>query len=152
MVPRPQPCLVDGLARQVGTLKMARVTLIAPAPDRGAEAWRRFAAAAEAQGLDPEAPLVAQGYDAAMVAALALVRSGGQGGAALAEAIREVTQAGAPPVLPGDWARARALAAAGPVRYVGASGDIAFDDAGDVPGRFAAWKVQAGSWKPGRLR
>lgn len=144
--------LDDALARAVGTLKMARVTLVAPSPDRGSEAWRRFSAAAEAQGLDPEAPLAAQGYDAAMVMALALVRSGAEGGPALAKAIREVTRAGAPRVLPGDWARARALAEQGPVQYVGASGDIAFDDAGDVPGRFAAWKVQAGGWKPGRMR
>ena len=144
--------LDDGLARTVGTLKLTRVSLVAPAPDRGAASWKRFAQMARAYGVDPEAPLVAQGYDAAMVMALALVRSGGEGGAKLAEAIREVTRPGAPRVMPGDWPRARMLAARGPVRYMGASGEISFDAAGDVPARFAVWRAHAGQWKPGRLR
>ncbi|MFT6772757.1 MAG: branched-chain amino acid transport system substrate-binding protein, partial [Paracoccaceae bacterium] len=101
---------------------------------------------------DPAAPLAAQGYDAAMVMALALVRSGGEGGAALAEAIREVTAPGAPPVLPGDWPRARAAAMAGEVRYVGASAPIRFDAAGDTPGMILVWKARGGVWAPSRLR
>ncbi|MGG7566320.1 ABC transporter substrate-binding protein [Rhodovulum sp. DZ06] len=144
--------LDDAVARSVGTLNLTRVTLVAPAPDRGLAAWSAFAEAARAQGLDPAAPLAAQGYDAAMVLALALVRSGGEGGAALAAAIREVTAPGAPQVLPGDWARAKRLAAQGPVRYMGASGPLGFDAAGDARPGFAAWRAHAGSWRPGPLR
>lgn len=144
--------LDDAVVAELGALKLARVTLAAPAPDRGAEAWAHFAAAAEASGFDPEAPLVAQGYDAAMIMALALVRSGGEGGAALAAAIREVTDPGALPVAPGNWAAARKAALAGPVRYVGASGPIRFDAAGDTPGVIAGWKATGGVWRASVLR
>jgi branched-chain amino acid transport system substrate-binding protein len=137
---------------QIGALRLARVTLAAPAPDRAGEAWIRFAAKAAEVGIDADAPLAAQGYDAAMVMALALVRSGGQGGARLAQAIREVTAPGAPPVLPGNWAAARAAAAGGEVRYVGASGPIRFDAAGDVPGLIASWSARGAAWAPSRLR
>ncbi|MFT7391033.1 MAG: branched-chain amino acid transport system substrate-binding protein [Paracoccaceae bacterium] len=142
------PSVID----ELGAIKLARVALVAPAPDRSAEAWQRFAAKARDAGIDPAAPLAAQGYDAAMVMALALVRSGGEGGAALAEAIREVTAPGAPPVLPGDWPRARAAAMAGEVRYVGASAPIRFDAAGDTPGMILVWKARGGVWAPSRLR
>ena len=144
--------LDDAVVEALGALKLARVTLAAAAPDRGSEAWVQFAAAAEAAGFDPDAPLVAQGYDAAMIMALALVRSNGAGGAALARAIREVTAPGAPPVGPGDWAKARKAALAGPVRYVGASGAIRFDAAGDTPGVIAGWRATGGAWRASVLR
>jgi branched-chain amino acid transport system substrate-binding protein len=144
--------LDDAVVRDLGSLTLTRVTLVAPAPDRSAEAWTHFAAAAEASGFDPEAPLAAQGYDAAMIMALALVRSGGEGGTALAAAIREVTDPGALPVGPGAWATARKAAMAGPVRYVGASGAIRFDAAGDTPGTLAAWKATGGVWRASVLR
>jgi branched-chain amino acid transport system substrate-binding protein len=144
--------LDDAVVEDLGALKLARVTLAAPAPDRGAEAWAHFAAAAEAAGFNPEAPLAAQGYDAAMIMALALVRSRGEGGAKLAAAIREVTDSGALPVVPGNWAVARRAALAGPVRYVGASGAIRFDAAGDTPGVIAGWKASGGAWRAFVLR
>lgn len=144
--------LDKAVMRRVGMMKMARVTLVAPSPDRSREAWKRYAAAARAAGLDPEAPLAAQGYDAAMVLALALVRSGGRTGTELAAAIREVTDPGAPPVLPDDWRRARGLAAQGPVNYVGASGEVDFDAAGDAALPVAVWRASMGGWKASPLR
>lgn len=144
--------LDDQVIRDIGMMKLARVSLVAPAPDRETEAWRRYAAASRAAGLDPEAPLAAQGYDAAMVLALALVRSEGEGGAALARAIREVTTPGAQPVLPDDWARGRALAAQGPVNYIGASGPVDFDAAGDTASPVAVWRARPGGWAPSSLR
>jgi ABC-type branched-subunit amino acid transport system substrate-binding protein len=89
-----------------------------------------------------------QGYDAAVVLALAIDAAGtAKDGAAIARAIYRVTDPAGTPVGVGTAAFKQALALihdGKPVHYLGASGDIAFDKFGDVSSPFLAWQVRDG--------
>lgn len=108
----------------------------------GAEA---FAAAAGGANLDPSATYAATSYDAAFALLLALEKTGGER-EGLSAALREVTGGGGEVILPGEWAKAKELIAAGTdIDYEGASGAIEFDDNGDVPGSYDEVTVENGA-------
>ena len=94
-----------------------------------------FAAAAKAAKLDPKAPFAAQSYDAAFLLALAIEKNGSSERAGVNKALRAVSSAPGEVILPGEWAKAKKLIAAGKdINYEGASGSHEFDANGDVPG------------------
>ena len=105
-----------------------------------------FRTAAEGAGLDPDATFAAQSYDAAMLLALAMEKTGGSKDG-LAAALREVATAPGEKVYPGEFAKAKELIAAGTdIDYDGASTAAEFDDAGDVPGDYDTMVVKDGQF------
>lgn len=119
------------------------VILVRPggAAAEGAEA---FTAAAVEVNLDPEATYASTSYDAAFALLLAIEKNGGSR-EGLNEALRDVTSEGGEVVLPGEWEKAKELIAAGTeINYEGASGNLEFDDNGDVPGSYDEVALQDG--------
>ena len=105
-----------------------------------------FRSAAEGASLDPDATFAAQSYDAAMLLALAMEKTGGEKDG-LSAALREVATAPGEPILPGEFAKAKELIAAGTdIDYQGAAGDAEFDEAGDVPGAYDIMVVRDGKF------
>ena len=108
----------------------------------------KFAMAAEATELDPNAVFAAQTYDAAFLLALAVEKNGKAERAGLNAALREVASAPGEVVLPGEWGKALDLIKAGKdVNYEGASGSHEFDDAGDVAGVIVEMVVKGGTFQ-----
>ena len=82
---------------------------------------------------------------AAFALLLAMEKTGGER-AGLNAALREVTSEGGEVILPGEWAKAKELIAAGTkINYEGASGAIEFDDKGDVPGSYDEVTIENGA-------
>lgn len=92
-------------------------------------------------GGDPNAVFANTSYDAVFLLALAIEKAGGDK-SKIASSLRAVSGAQGEPILPGEWAKAKQLIAAGTaISYRGASGDLNFDAAGDVAGSYALFKV-----------
>lgn len=112
-------------------------------PERRAfnEAYESFYGA-EAQA----AAFVAESYDAAAVIGLAAAKAGTTTDpAAIRDALRDVANPPGTAVGPGDVRRALELIAEGEdIDYQGASGDVDFDDNGDVAGYIEIWQVSDG--------
>ncbi len=87
----------------------------------------------------------AQAYDAVFLAALAMEKAGAATGAAIRDALGSVSAEGAP-FGAGQFKEAVAALKAGQdIDYVGASGPVDFDAAGDVSGPYDIWKVENGA-------
>lgn len=100
----------------------------------------------------PPLPYIDTAYDAAMILMLAIEKAGSTDGAAIRDAIREVSNAPGEPVLPGEFEKAKELIAAGTdIDYVGAGGDQEFDESGDVSGTFEHWAIQDGRFETVRI-
>ena len=95
----------------------------------------------------PSGPGLHTMYDAAAVALLAMEQAGEADGTAIRDSVRAVTGGEGEVVYPGPegFAKAKELIAQGkPVRYVGATGPISFDENGDVTGPYLIWGVEDG--------
>ena len=94
----------------------------------------------------PSDPYTAQAWDAVMIAALALESAGGATRDLIAH-VRSVANAPGVEVGPGDWAKAKALLAAGKdINYQGIAGENEFDANGDVAGIYGKSVVKDGKW------
>jgi branched-chain amino acid transport system substrate-binding protein len=94
----------------------------------------------------PSDPYTAQAWDAVMIAALAL-ESAGSATRDLIAHVRSVGNAPGVEVGPGDWAKAKALLAAGKeINYQGIAGANEFDANGDVAGIYGKSVVKDGRW------
>ena len=111
------------------------------------EGSQLFAQAYEAEfGELPPLPYIDSAYDAAMIMALAIEQAGSTDGAAIRDAIREVAGGPGEVILPGEFAKAKELIAAGTdINYEGAAGSHEFDENGDVSGVFEHWAVTDGA-------
>lgn len=109
---------------------------------------RHFAEAYAARyGKPAEAPFCDTAYDAVYLIALALEKAGRVERKALRDSLRAVANPPGLKVVPGEWAKAKALIASGEeVDFVGAAGDHNFDAAGDVEGSFAFWRIENGAF------
>jgi ABC-type branched-subunit amino acid transport system substrate-binding protein len=118
----------------------------APQALTDSDSYQTFETAYEAAyGELPPKPYIDTAYDATMVLALAMEKAGSTDGAAIRDALREVANAPGTEIYPGEWAKARELLTQGEdIDYVGASGSINFDQAGDVAGTFAHWAIENG--------
>jgi len=106
-----------------------------------------FAREMTALALDPNAVFSAQAYDAAFLLALAIEENGSTDKAGLSAALRKVSSAPGVIVLPGEWAKAKHLIAAGKdINFEGASGNHEFDANGDVPGLIVEMIVENGKF------
>lgn len=101
----------------------------------------------DAKGSDPNGPGLHVMYDAAAVALLAMEQAGEADGTAIRDNIRKVTGGEGEAIYPGveGFKKAKALIAEGkPIRYVGATGPITFDENGDVTGPYLIYGVKDG--------
>ena len=92
---------------------------------------------------DPNQQLIAEAFDGAIVIALAIEKAGSDDPVAVQDALRPVANPPGEIVGPGDVARALALVREGKdINYVGAAGDIDFDENGDVVSGMRVWKIE----------
>jgi branched-chain amino acid transport system substrate-binding protein len=119
----------------------------APGADPDREASQRFRQMYEAAfGELPPQPFIDGTYDAVMLLALAIEHAGSTDGEAIRDALHVVANPPGEPILPGDFAKAKELIAAGQdINYDGAAGPQDFDEVGDVPGTYSLWEVQGGA-------
>jgi len=98
-------------------------------------------------GSAPNGPGLHTMYDAAAVAMLAMEQAGEATGTAIRDNIRKVTSGDGEPIFPGveGFKKAKQLIKEGkPIRYVGATGPLEFDENGDVVGPYLIWGVKDG--------
>ena len=97
-------------------------------------------------GGDPSSLFINEGFDAAILLALAIEKAGAADGASIKSALREVANPPGTQVGPGDIAMALELIRNGQdIDYVGAAGSQDFDAQGDVLNTIEVWRVQDGS-------
>lgn len=93
-------------------------------------------------------PFVDQTYDATFLALLAIEQAGSADRSKMAAALRKVASAPGEKVGPGEWAKAKALIAAGQdIDYDGAGGAYDFDENGDVAGVIGKFVVDGDGYK-----
>ena len=92
---------------------------------------------------DPSASLITEAFDAAAVLALAIEKAGSDDPVAVRDALRQVANPPGEIVGPADIAKALELVREGKdVNYVGASGDVDFDEHGNVVSSMRVWRVK----------
>jgi branched-chain amino acid transport system substrate-binding protein len=125
-----------------------KLSITQAASDSDDASYQAFASAYTAAGGDPAAPYAAHGYDVAFLMALAIEKAGSADRSKISAALRAVAGPTGEVVRPGEWAKAKALIAAGKdVNYEGAAGPNDFDANGDVTGLFSLNVVGAdGKW------
>ena len=97
----------------------------------------------ERTGGDPNQQLISEAFDGAAVIALAIEKAGSDDPVAVRDALRPVANPPGEIVGPGDIARALELVREGKdINYVGAAGDIDFDENGDVVSGMRVWKIE----------
>lgn len=138
------PSFVEAVGRTNFPFPHEGTTFASPTGPR----WEAFARSyeAKAKAVAVAGDGAAQAYDAAIVAALAMVRAGSTEGPAVRDALR--TLKGATTYGPDRLKEALAAAAAGTAfTYSGVSGPIEFDDSGDImAASYDLWKVASGSY------
>lgn len=132
----------DAIINEIGAENLGSF-VVSSAVGEASESLTLFNEAYQGVGGDPDAIYVSTSYDAAFLLALAVEKAGGDR-AGVADALREVSNGEGEAILPGEWAKAKELIAAGTaIDYRGAAGDHNFDEKGDVPGNFALFEVGA---------
>ena len=95
---------------------------------------------------NPESPFISEGFDAAVLLALAIELADSADGPAIKAALRQVANPPGTKVGPGDIARALELIRSGQdIDYEGAAGSQDFDEQGDVLNTIEIWQVVGGS-------
>jgi branched-chain amino acid transport system substrate-binding protein len=137
----------DAVIRELGAANLETFFTSAPVGEASAslDAFNKAFAAA---GQDPNAIFATTSYDAAFLMALTIEKAGGDR-AKMAAALRSVSSAPGEPIMVGEWAKAKKLIAEGKdINYMGAAGEHEFDEAGDVPGNYAFFKVSGNTYEP----
>lgn len=140
----PEAIYDDKLWQQIGMKNLEGLVHTQPADVGGASA-DVYAKAIKAYKPDAYNKLfTAQAYDAAFILALAMEKTGGKR-EGMSAAVRAVANGPGVKVLPGEWAKAKKLIAAGTaINYEGASGSVDFDKAGDINPVYDFFVVQGG--------
>ena len=124
---------------QIGGENMGAATFTTSASDPSRDAFQAWAALAEAAGVPASDPFVANSYDAAFMMALAIEAAGSADRDGIAAGLRAISGPDGETILPGEFAKAKEiLAAGGSINYDGGSGPQDFDANGDVAGFFSA--------------
>ena len=91
-------------------------------------------------------PLMSEVFDATILIALAIEKADSEDPAAIRDALREVSRPPGEQVGPQDIARALEMIRNGQdIDYVGAAGDLNFDENGDVNGTIEIWNITDGT-------
>ena len=143
----------DGMASQevidqIGAENLGNAFFTTSTSDQTTNAFGAWKAAADAANVPAADPFVPNSYDAAFMMALAIEKLGSGDRAGIASALRAIANGPGEIILPGEFAKAKAiLAAGGSIHYVGASGPQDFFNNGDVAGFFSKNTVVDGAWK-----
>lgn len=87
----------------------------------------------------------AQTYDATFMLALAIAKAGSTDRTKVRDALRAVADGKGEKIMPGQWKEAMAAIKAGKdIDYAGATGDLDFDENGDIAGSYNLWHVKDG--------
>lgn len=110
--------------------------------------YQTWAELYKSTGNDPKAPYAAHGYDATFLIALAIEKAGTADRSKISAALREVANAPGEIIRPGEWEKAKALIAEGKdINYEGSTGNVDFDENGDVAGIYGVNTVgDDGTW------
>lgn len=140
--------LSDELIEQIGAENLTTSTFTTSASDDSTPSFGAWKAIADAAGVPAADPFVANGYDATFMMALAIEAAGSADRDGLAESLRAIASAPGEVILPGEWAKAKEiLAAGGEINYEGAAGNQNFDENGDVAGNFSKSVIVDGAWE-----
>lgn len=135
----------ESVIKALGDENLKNYLVSAPVGATGA-GFEKYSKEFKAAGGDPNGTFAATSYDASFLMALAIEKAGGDK-AKLSKALREVGSGQGEAILPGEWAKAKQLIAEGkPLHYLGASGDLHFDEHGDVAGNYALYKVSGNAF------
>ena len=139
--------LSDELIEQIGAENLMTSTFTTSASDKSTPSFAAWKEIADAAGVPAANPFVANGYDATFMMALAIEAAGSGDRALVAESLRAIASGPGEVILPGQWAEAKAiLAAGGDINYEGAAGNQDFDENGDVAGNFSKSVIVDGAW------
>lgn len=139
--------LSDELIEQIGAENLMTSTFTTSASDASTPSFAAWQTLADEAGLPASDPFVANGYDAMFMMALAIEAAGSGDREGLSEHLRAIASAPGDVILPGQWAEAKAiLAAGGEINYEGAAGNQDFDENGDVAGNFSKSTIVDGAW------
>lgn len=139
--------LSDEVIEQIGGENLGNVTFTTAASDSTTAPFAAWQALAEAAGIPASDPFVPNSYDATFMMALAIEAAGSDDRGAIAASLRSIASAPGEVILPGEWAKAKEiLAAGGEINYEGGAGTQDFDANGDVPGLFSKSTVVDGAW------
>ena len=152
--------LTDGMKEQavldeIGAENLAGSFGVAPESPPETNAVQNFNAAYAAYSEhEVDSLFIRETYDATMLLALAIEKAGSADRTAIRDALRAVANPPGEIVLPGDWAKAKALIAEGKdINYEGATGNVDFDANGDVAGLYSANRPNAdGGWDSELIR
>ncbi|WP_296419921.1 ABC transporter substrate-binding protein [Pseudooctadecabacter sp.] len=140
--------LSDELIEQIGAENLMTSTFTTSASDDSTPSFAAWKAIADEAGVPASDPFVANGYDATFMMALAIEAAGSDDRAAIAESLRAIASGPGEVILPGEWAKAKEiLAAGGEINYEGAAGNQDFDENGDVAGNFSKSVIVDGAWQ-----
>lgn len=139
--------LSDELIEQLGAENLMTSTFTTAASDSSTPSYGAWEALATEAGIPASDPFVPNGYDALFMTALAIEAAGSDDREGLAEHLRAISSAPGEIILPGQWAEAKAiLAAGGEINYEGGAGNQDFDENGDVAGNFSKSVIVDGAW------
>jgi branched-chain amino acid transport system substrate-binding protein len=139
--------LAQEVIDQLGAENLGQATFTTSTSDESTHGYAMWKALATVAGLNPLGPFVPNSYDATFMMALAVEHAGSADRDLIATSLRAIANAPGEIILPGEWAKAKKiLAAGGDIHYNGGSGPQDFDANGDVAGDFSASVVQDGAW------
>ena len=140
--------LTDGMKEQavldeIGAENLAGSFGVAPESPPETNAVQNFSAAyGDFSEHEVDSLFIRETYDATMILALAIEKAGSTDRTAIRDALREVANPPGETVLPGEWAKAKKLIAAGTdIDYQGAAGPHDFDEVGDVDGTVGVFEI-----------
>ena len=133
---------------QLGAENLGSATFTTSTSDQSSAGFTAWKALADAAEVPAAGPFVPNSYDATFMMALAIEKAGSADRAAISGALRSIANAPGKTILPGEFAKAKGIiAAGGDIHYVGAAGPQDFDENGDVAGYFSANVVKDGAWE-----
>jgi branched-chain amino acid transport system substrate-binding protein len=139
--------LSNEVIEQLGAENLGNVTFTTSASDTSTKSYAAWKALADAASVPASDPFVPNSYDATFMMALAIEKAGSADRKKVAAALRSIANAPGEVILPGEFAKAKKiLAAGGDIHYSGAAGPQDFDDNGDVAGFFSKSVVTDGAW------
>ena len=139
--------LAQEVIDQLGAENLTNATFTTSTSDESTPGYAAWSALAAAADLNPLGPFVPNSYDAAFMMALAIEKAGSANRDLIAGALRAIGNGSGEVILPGEWAKAKKIiAAGGDINYNGGSGPQDFDANGDVAGDFSASVVKDGVW------
>lgn len=138
------PVLIETIDQKL----MSRTQILTTSADETRHSFKTWQSLAEEEGIPPSGPFVANSYDAAFMMALAIEAAQSSDRDAISKGLRLISGPEGEVILPGEFAKAKAiLGEGGSINYDGASGTVDFDAKGDIAGFVSVNRVVNGAWE-----